>query len=165
MPPLPLDEPPRYSMLQLTMFVPGSPGTGALQEIGSPLLEPATTVEVISMRLSITIARISLLALTPVEFCKVQLSVPGRLPTRSLGVGLAESEMETTGVPSGGLPCTVVRCTGAMENATPLPSMPVAEEESVMSVLTIWTSTSPVTDAPESRLPIEQFMVVLPWSP
>src|ERR1041385_9416060 len=105
MPPLPLDEPPRYSILQLTMFVPGSPGTGALQEIGSPLLEPATTVEVISMRLSITIARISLLALTPVEFCKVQLSVPGRLPTRSFGVGLGGREREKTGVPRAGWAC------------------------------------------------------------
>src|ERR1051325_8890878 len=103
-------------------FVPGSPAVGALQETGSLLLEPATTDDVIRMRLSITSAIISLLALAPVEFCKLQLRVPVRPPTRSLGTGLAESEMETTGVPAGGFPCTMVRDTGATENAAPFPS-------------------------------------------
>ncbi len=51
------------------MFVPGVPGTGALQETGSPLLDPVIDDDVISMRLSITRARTILLALTPVEFC------------------------------------------------------------------------------------------------
>src|ERR1051326_8764359 len=113
-------------MLQVTTFVPGSPGVGGLQETGSLLLEPVTSDEVILTRLSITNAIISLLARIPVEFCKVQLRVPVRPPTRSLGMGLAESEMDTTGVPAGGFPCTVVRATGAMENAAPLPSTPVA---------------------------------------
>lgn len=127
-PPLPADDPPTYSILQLTMFVPGAPGTGVLQETGSLLLAPVTADEVISMRLSITRARIILFALTPVEFCKVQFSVPARLPTRSLGMGLAENEMDATGVPSGGFPCTVVRCTGAIEKDAPVPSRPVGAE-------------------------------------
>src|ERR1051326_1191442 len=91
-------------MLQVTTFVPGSPGVGVLQETGSLLLEPVTTEDVILMRLSMTSAMMSLLARTPVEFCRVQLRVPVRPPTRSLGTGLAESEMETTGVPAGGFP-------------------------------------------------------------
>src|SRR6185437_10612780 len=152
-------------MLQVTMFVPESPGMGALQETESLLLDPVITDEVICMRLSITIAKTRLLARSPVEFCKVHLSVPVRLPTRSLGMGLAESEMETTGVPAGGFPCTVVRATGAIENAEPVPSMPVAEEESVIAALNICVTTSTVMDAPGSRLPSEQLSELIPCPP
>src|SRR5690348_5103597 len=98
------------------MFVPETPGTGAPQDTGSVLLEPVTAADAIPIRLSITIANVSLFALTPLEFCSVQLSVPVRPPTTSLGVGLAEREMEATDVPAGGFPCTVVRSTGPAEN-------------------------------------------------
>src|SRR6185437_2003929 len=152
-------------MLQKTMFVPGSPGMGAPQDTGSALLDPETVEEVIFIRLSITIANVSLFALTPVEFCRVQLSAPVRPPTTSLGVGLAESEMETTDVPAGGFPCTVVRCTGPAENEALLASRPAAEDDSVMSPLTIWAATFTVMDAPGSRLPSEQFRVAIPWPP
>src|SRR5690242_10763329 len=152
-------------MLQNTMFGPASAATGTPQDTGSVLLEPVTAADAIFIRLSIAIAKVSLFARMPVEFCRVQLSAPDRPPTTSLGVGLAESEIEATDVPAGGFPCTVVRCTGPAENVALLPSRPLAEDERVMSALTICAATFTVIDAPGSRLPTEQLRVVIPWPP
>lgn len=54
---------------------------------------------------------------------------------------------------------------GAMANANPVPSMPVAEEVRVISPVIIWATTSTDIDAPGSRLPSEQFRVVIPCPP
>src|SRR5579871_1157708 len=111
--------PPRLAILQVSTFVPPTPGEGTLQETGSVLFDPVIAADVMLMRLSSTMASTRFLAATPVVFCRFQLMVPGLPGPRSVGTAFTESEMETTSVPAGGFPWIVVRCCGATVNEAP----------------------------------------------